>query len=229
MNAVTLIRELHAAGICISASDDRLHVEAPAGAVTPEFRQRLAANKAKLLAHLHQSAQAVAPVVMVDRAALLTLADGLGLDRTIVHRLTTADLADCAGFPAEALRTYLLMLDATATRWAGKVPEGDTAAIFCAHCGPVFAHPDIAAVLPVVGGWPHALGCPWCFIRKAVLQVPRPKVSCSICEHFQRDLVNPEGGVGRCAVGAARPHDLPTYPGSSRCCGSWCPRKIDDE
>ncbi|MET4570624.1 hypothetical protein [Rhodanobacter soli] len=109
------------------------------------------------------------------RAALLALADDLELDRAIIHRLTTADLADCAGFPADALRAYLVALDDTATRQAGKVAVGDTAAIYCARCGPVFIHPDIAAVLPVVNGWPRALGCPWCFVRKAGGTIPRPE------------------------------------------------------
>ena len=163
------------------------------------------------------------------RAALLTLADAMGLDHTIVHRLTTADLADCAGFPAEALRAYLLMLDDTATRRAGKIPKGDTATIHCAHCGPVFAHPATASVLPIVDGWPRALGCPWCFIRKAGLQVPRPEVTCSICEHFQRAPMNLEGGVGRCILAASHSHDLPTYPGCARRCGSWHPKRIGHE
>lgn len=111
------------------------------------------------------------------RAALLALADGLRLDRAIVQRLTTADLADCAGFPADALRAYVLALDDTATRQAGRVPLDDTAAILCQHCGPVYVHPAIAAVLPVVNGWPRALGCPWCFVRKAGGTIPRPRLS----------------------------------------------------
>jgi len=114
------------------------------------------------------------------RAALLALADGVGLDRAIVHRLTRADLADCVGFPAEALRSYLLALDDTATRQAGNVPSSDSAAMLCQHCGPVYVHPAIAACLPVVSGWPRALGCPWCFVRKAGGYIPRPPARATV-------------------------------------------------
>ncbi|MBS0213189.1 MAG: hypothetical protein JSR26_08445 [Proteobacteria bacterium] len=215
MNAAPLIRELNAAGIRLSATGDRLHVEAPAGAVTPEIRHRLAANKAGILTYLHQ------PATVADltdrnrmRAALLALADGLHLDRALVHRLTSVDLADCAGFPADALRGYLLALDDSATRHAGKVPEGETAPIYCQHCGPVWTHPDVAAVLPVVDGWPRALGCRWCFIRKAGGYIPRPLVTCDTCASFQPDTVNPGAGMGTCACGMhypMQPHRCEQY------------------
>jgi len=35
----------------------------------------------------------------------------------------------------------------------------------------------IAAALPVVTGWPRALGCPWCAIRKADGAIPRPNAA----------------------------------------------------
>lgn len=150
------------------------------------------------------------------RAALLALADGLGLDRAIVQRLTTADLADCAGFPADALRVYVLALDDSAMRQAGKVPAGDTAAILCRHCGPVYLHPAIAEVLPVVNGWPRALGCPWCFVRKAGGYIPRPAVTCGGCRHFTPDTLNTPPGMGTCGAGKGM-----HYPMTRHTCGDW--------
>ena len=106
---------------------------------------------------------------------MLELADRLGIAPAHVHRIPDADLSAWQAVPAESLGAFLQALDATATRQAGRVPAGDTAAIHCAGCGPVFVHPGIAAVLPVVDGWPRALGCPWCAIRKAGGTVPRPR------------------------------------------------------
>jgi len=108
------------------------------------------------------------------RATLLALADRLGVDRAAVVRIPSADLPLWAAVPADALPDYLRGLGDAATRQAGKVPLTDTAAIHCAHCGPVFVHPSIAACLPVVTGRPRALGCPWCAIRKAGGTIPRP-------------------------------------------------------
>ncbi|MBB6246183.1 hypothetical protein [Rhodanobacter sp. A1T4] len=65
----------------------------------------------------------------------------------------------------------------TDDRHAGRVPAGDTAAMHCELCGPVWIHPSIAEVLPVVDHWPRALGCPWCFVRKAGGYIPRPSVA----------------------------------------------------
>ena len=96
---------------------------------------------------------------------------------------------------------YLSMLADTADRHAGRVPEADTAAMHCQHCGPVWTHPDIAACLPVVAGWPRALGCPWCFVRKAGGYIPRPSITCGDCQHFTPDTINPPAGMGTCASG----------------------------
>jgi hypothetical protein len=160
---------------------------------------------------------------ITTRDRLLALAAVDCRDLTLVQALPASFLHACGDMREDALRALLSMLADDAERKAGRVPAGDTATILCERCGPVFLNPAIARVLPQVGGWPRALGCPWCFIRKAGLYVPRPQVTCATCEHFQCDAVNPAQGMGRCAVDAARPHDPPTYPACVRHCGDWCP------
>lgn len=215
MSAVALIRQCRAAGIRLQARGDRLHFDAPAGAMTPELRQRLAENKAGLLAALCQPTAADATDT---RTALLALADRLGIDRSAVVRIPSADLPLWAAVPAEVLPDYLRGLDDLATRAAGKVPVGDSAPILCKGCGPVFVHPAIAAALPVVAGWPRALGCPWCAIRKAGGYVPRPMVTCEGCRHFQPDPINPAAGVGGCARGLGTHWPMQKHP-----CGDFDP------
>ena len=106
------------------------------------------------------------------RAHLLMLAAAAQVDLHHVHRMLDPDLADYAGLSDAQLTACLHMMADTADRNAGRVPAGDNAAIHCIHCGPVYIHPDIAAVLPVVGGWPRALGCTWCSVRRAGGTVP---------------------------------------------------------
>lgn len=74
---------------------------------------------------------------------------------------------------ADQLAAIKTMQCDTAERHAGRVPAGDTAWMLCNSCGPVWIHTAVAAVLSVVDGWPRALGCPWCFVRKAGGVVPR--------------------------------------------------------
>ncbi len=111
------------------------------------------------------------------RTHLLMLAAAAQVDPHHVHRMLDSDLADHAGLSDEQLTACLHMIADTADRNAGLVPAGDTAVMHCIHCGPVYIHPDIAAVLPVVDGLPRGLGCPWCFVRKAGGTVPSPLVS----------------------------------------------------
>lgn len=169
------------------------------------------------------------PDTGATRIRMLELAAAAYMDAAPVRALSESFLRDCEGMADDALRALLSMLRDNADRRAGRAPAGDTAAIMCQACGPVFVHPSIAAVLPVVDGWPRALGCPWCFIRKAGLYVPRPPVTCASCRYFKPDTINPAQGMGRCTVDAARAQDPPTYPSTSRHCDSWRPTEPDDD
>lgn len=219
MSAAQLIRQLKEAGIHLSASGDRLRVEAPAGIVTAELRQCIAENKAGLLVELQRCVATDGREMDGCRARLLALADTLGLPHSLVRRIPGTELHLWAAVPADALPVYLHALDDMATRQAGKVPPGDTASIYCQHCGPVYVHPEVAAVLPVVNGWPRALGCPWCAIRKAGGDVPRPRVTCERCASFHPDTINPAAGVGMCQRGHGT-----HYPMQCHGCGDFRPR-----
>lgn len=210
MNAGPLIRELNAAGIRLQVRGDRLHVDAPTGAVTPELRQRITSNKAELIDLAGRQA---------TRTRLLELVDRLGIDPAHVHLLPLLDVLAFDGLGDEQLRAYLSMLDDTATRQAGKVPAGHDAAILCHRCGPVLVHPGMAAVLPVVNGWPRALGCPWCFIRKAGGAIPRPRVTCASCACYRPDTINPAEAGGGCSSGHGT-----RYPMQRHGCGNFTPR-----
>lgn len=75
------------------------------------------------------------------------------------------------------------------------------------------------ALAPVVHGVPRVLGCPWCHIRRAGLFVPRPKVTCAGCRFFERDLVNPAGGQGRCGLPGVDPRWH--FPHERHACADW--------
>jgi len=112
-----------------------------------------------------------------ERERLLAIATAGQIDLDQVHRLHDLDVAGCVGLDERQLAAFLSMLEESAERHAGQVPAGHTAAVHCARCGPVWLHPDIADVLPVVDGWPRVLGCPWCFVRKAGGTIPRPSLT----------------------------------------------------
>lgn len=154
------------------------------------------------------------------RAMLRALAERFGIDPAHVERVRAAVLALWVAIPVEALPAYLRDLDDNATRQAGRVPAGDTAPILCARCGPVWAHPSIAAALPKVAGWPRALGCPWCHVRNAGGYLPRPPVQCEGCGHFTADPMNPSAGLGTCNTGQGM-----RYPMQRHRCTSFQPDK----
>jgi hypothetical protein len=80
MSAIQLIHQCRAAGICLQARGDRLHIEAPPGSLTLGLRQALADHKADLLA-LH-----------AIRARLLALAATMGIPRAVVDELPVEEL-----------------------------------------------------------------------------------------------------------------------------------------
>lgn len=122
----------------------------------------------------HSENIAVDPAAI--RGRLLALAESEYRDPALAHALPASFLRDCDGMDTAAMRAMLSMLADDADRRALRRPKDDTAAILCRKCGPVWIHPSIAAVLPVVDGWPRALGCPWCFIHpKEGMAIPRPK------------------------------------------------------
>ncbi len=158
------------------------------------------------------------------RDRLRRLAAAMCLPVALVDGLAGADLAECAGLPDEVLRAYLHMLRDAALRARGRVPADETAPALCAHCGPVWLAPDVAAVAPVVAGWPRVLGCPWCHVKNRTA-TPRPLVACEDCRHFAPNAVNTAAGLGQCGAGCEPlPSEPLHYPHAKRQCGRFDPR-----
>lgn len=155
------------------------------------------------------------------RARLLALAASEWIDAAPVHRLHDLDVAALIGLDASQLVTCLTMLADTAERHAGRVPAGHTAPVHCEQCGPVWDHPDRVAMMPIVSGWPRALGCPWCMVRKAGRYIPGPPVACEGCAHFTPDTINPDTGMGDCHAGNGIHYPMARHP-----CGSHSPSSI---
>ena len=143
--------------------------------------------------------EALADALAMERTRLLALAVAECVDAALVSRLQDADLLGCLDLDDGQRTIYLCWLADTAARHAGRAPEADTAAIYCQRCGPVWIHPTIAVALPVVGGWPRALGCPWCFVRKAGGHIPRPSAVYDYCPQLNHDTLDLPPDAGVCA------------------------------
>ena len=155
------------------------------------------------------------------RARLLILAAADLIDADLVHKLPEADVLDCAGLPDETLRSYLRGFRDDDLRARGRRPTDETAVALCRKRGPIWTAPEVAAVAPVVDGWPRLLGCPNCHVENQRL-IPRPLVTCGDCQHFARNAINPDGGMGRCGAGCnpARP-----WPSVQHQCATYSPAK----
>jgi hypothetical protein len=157
------------------------------------------------------------------RARLLALADVEVTDADHVHRLTTADLAECAGLPDAMLLAYVRALADADLRERGKCPPDETERALCRHCGPIWTAPEVASAAPVVDGWPRVLGCPWCHVRNR-RAIPRPLVACGNCQHFEPDPINPTGGMGRCGSEREPLQSEPLpFPHAARQCAQFKP------
>jgi hypothetical protein len=219
MTAAALIHDLADAGIWLSRNGDKLRVEGKPGAITPELRLTLTEHKTELLAALSDEPSRASGLAEI-RHRLRALADAEAINAVLINALPDDELAACAGLPTETLRAYVRALHDDDLRRHGKVPPDETARALCAHCGPVWIHPAVAAAAPVVNSWPRLLGCQWCAITRAGQHVPRPPASCANCRHFTRDALNPDAGMGRCSAGCdpARP-----FPNATQQCERFQP------
>ena len=165
--AETLIRDLSARGVRLSRNGENLRIVAPRGTLTPELRQTLAEAKPAILAALTTGEL---------RAKLESLALVEGIAAAVVRELPAADVEACAGLSDDTLRAYVRTLRDPDLRERGVVPPDETATIVCRRCGPVYAAPEVARVLPAVRGLPTAAGCPWCHVQNRGA-IPRPPVN----------------------------------------------------
>ena len=89
MSAAALLDRLLAAGVELSVAGDKLHVEAPNGAVTPEIREELVAHKAELIEELRrpspltEQAQEYAAVVCLTIPETSDVAGDIALLRRV--------------------------------------------------------------------------------------------------------------------------------------------------
>jgi hypothetical protein len=107
VSALTLMRDLQAAGVVLEARGDRLHVDAPVGLITPEMRDSIARHKPELLAMLAADPAEYAnwapldlPVAWTDRPDVIAVVE---------------DLADEGIRPRRIARTFGLTADEVLT------------------------------------------------------------------------------------------------------------------
>jgi hypothetical protein len=209
-----LIQDLNRRGVRLTRNADRLHVEAPRGIVTEELKETLAANKPALLAALSGYAL---------RARLADLADSETISRAVADAVPDNELTDLGSLSDDTLRAYLRALRDADLRARGQCPPDESARAMCAKCGPVWVHPCVAAVAPMVDNWARVLGCPWCHLKNR-RSIPRPSVACGTCQQFKRDPMNSPGGLGSCSVRRTQqPSEPLPYPFAPRTCAEWCP------
>lgn len=154
-------------------------------------------------------------------ARLRRIAEAQDLDPTLADRLPHGEEAEYADLDDDQLVGLLACWRDDSFRERGVPAPGDTATAFCRGSGPVLLHPSVAALAPVVNGVPRVLGCPWCHHRAKGRRVPRPKLTCAGCRFFERDLVNPAGGQGRCGLPGVGPRWH--FPHELHACADWRP------
>lgn len=140
------------------------------------------------------------------RLRLLALVADEILPRQQVDALPGVEVIACAGYGDTELRAYLQSLEQGRVMDAGLIPNGYTAPVYCAGCGPVLLWPSCPQVV---------MACPWCFRRKAGKPIPRPMVRCGDCQQYRPDRITADG---TCTTG--HPTTWPTRPHR---CTDWTP------
>lgn len=141
---------------------------------------------------------------------LLRIAKAKELPASLVHKLTSDELAEVTGEPDKVLAAYLRALECTRVREAGQIPDEYHKKAYCRGCGWVWLFMSGTAD-----------GCPWCWNRAKGLPIPRPAVHCIDCRHFQR---TDHPHLGHCAI---RQPEAPAglWDTDRRVCVRWTPSR----
>lgn len=123
MSAALILEQARTLGIVLSARSGKLHYEAPAGRLTPELRQALAAHKLEVIAALH----------------------GLTLDD--LRGISGPDWPECERDPA-VLDALARSVQTRRMRERGIVPPHYTVLTFCRGCNAVVSiYPGVAEMV----------------------------------------------------------------------------------
>ena len=126
------------------------------------------------------------------RASLLAICRSHALPERLVANLPDAELEGCELLSAEGLVRWVQVLAENERMRQGIAPDGWTQASYCHHCSPVRLWADAPL---------HVIGCPWCHVRRAGGQVPRPAVTCANCAHQKRRSDTGDAGMQSCMAG----------------------------
>lgn len=157
----------------------------------------------------HPESAANAPDHAELRAHLLAICRSHALPERLVANLPDAELEGCELLSPEGLVRWVQVLGENERMRKGIAPPGWTQASYCHHCGPV----KLWAGAPL-----HVIGCPWCHVRKAGGQVPRPAVTCATCQHMRRMPQTSPAGMQSCKAG----HGM-HYAHAEHVCDDWRP------
>lgn len=196
MSVATVLQHVAGARARVTIEGGHIRLRGPREALTPDLRREVTEHKAELLALLTSEDRAVR-----ERLKAIAGADNYRtINPGVVDRLSVDDLAECRLLSDETLHAYLVALTDTHERMKGKAPWGWTAPAMCAHCGPVWLHPDVVQDLHPIpeSRYRYALACPWCPEHAEGRLFARPHVTCASCARFAPNENNPDAGLGRC-------------------------------
>ena len=163
----------------------------------------------------HPERAASAPDHADLRAALRRLAIAEDLPAALVDRLTDADLQSDNGaglLSEEGLRRWLHVIEEDRSMAQGRVPRDWTQPATCRRCGPV---------LLWQGAPPVVLGCPWCHVRRAGGNLPRPTITCAACAHRVLRTDTSAAGMHGCSKGKGL-----HYAHQRHSCANWRPGAV---
>lgn len=157
------------------------------------------------------------------RGRLIRIAEADLINVALLDSQDADDLVSLVSRDDNGLRGFLHCLHDDSLRVRGQCPPDETARTLCRSCGPVWIAPEVAALAPIIDGWPRVLGCAWCHVKNRQA-MPRPAVNCGDCRHFVPDTVNPGAGMGRCGIDREPKASEPMhYPDASRECKTFKP------
>ncbi len=161
MNAESIIRQAHQAGINLFLAGDRIAAR-PKSKLSANLRELIKTHRQEVVRYL----SAKSPQSRLIRLAIQegVSEQGLVLDeKEITDLMPPSDWSDVANCTTDELKAWGASLAMRAVRYRGQVPAGWDQVAHCQQCGPVYSFHNL-----------DTLSCGWCEMRRARKWFPLP-------------------------------------------------------
>ena len=162
MNAESIIRQAHQAGIELFLAGDKIAAR-PKSKLSADLRELIKTHRQEVVRYLSAKSPQSRLIQLAIQSGIFD--QGIKLEeKEIAALVPPTDWRDVSNCDLDQLKAWAAALAMRAVRYRCKVPRGWDKIAHCAYCGPVYSFHNL-----------DTLSCGWCDMRLAGRWFPKPQ------------------------------------------------------